>query len=109
MIKQDQPIATAARSYISFDGGHRLATGTLATVALSVAQALRDGTKGPVLTFDGYTGGVVDIDTRGTDAQILARLRATLSPPASVAPVAAADFRRLAVADDRSSVSSPVR
>jgi uncharacterized protein len=89
MSKQDQPAASAARSYTSFDGGHRLAAGTLTTVALSVAQALRDGSKGPMLTFDDHTGEVVDIDTRGTDAQILARLRVTPSPPASDAPVAA--------------------
>jgi len=87
-MKQAQPTDGSPPSYTSFDGARRLATGTLATVALSVAQALRGGAKGPVLTFEDHTGGVVDIDTRGTDAQILARLPA---PPVSAAPVATAE------------------
>jgi uncharacterized protein len=64
---------TPPPSYISFDGGRRLAAGGLASVALSVAQALRSGAQGPVLAFDSHSGAVVDIDTRGSDAEVAAR------------------------------------
>jgi hypothetical protein len=58
----------------AFDGHRRLHGGPLAEVALAVAQAVRDGAAGPVLVYDDSSGRVVDIDTRGSDRQILARL-----------------------------------
>lgn len=68
-------------SYTAFDGSRRLGSGPLSSVALAAAQALRQGASGPVLVFDDRSGAVVDIDTRGSDAELLARL----GPPAEAA------------------------
>lgn len=68
---------TSHPSFIAFDGTRRIASGALALVALAVAKALKSKSAGPVLVFDDRTGGVVDIDSRGTDAEILARLPAS--------------------------------
>ncbi|MCB0221843.1 MAG: DUF2239 family protein [Chrysiogenetes bacterium] len=65
-----------SHSYTSFDGHRRIAAGTLATNALAVKKALESGATGPVLVFDDATGRCVDVDTRGTDAEVLARLPA---------------------------------
>lgn len=64
----------ASRPCTAFDGSRRLATGTLGEVALAVKAALDSGAVGPVLIFDDATGHVVDLDLRGTAAEIAARL-----------------------------------
>lgn len=58
----------------AFDGPRRLATGPLRIVALAVRARLEAGSPGAVLIFDDETGRVVDLDTRGTPEQVLARL-----------------------------------
>jgi hypothetical protein len=63
-------------SYTSFDGHRRIASGSLVKNALAVKQALERQPAGPVLTFDDETGRSIDIDTRGTEADIAARLTA---------------------------------
>lgn len=57
--------------YTSFDGHRRIASGPLEKVALAVKQALETGAVGPV---DDTTGRSIDIDTRGADHEMLARL-----------------------------------
>jgi hypothetical protein len=64
----------------AFDGVRQLAGGSLAQVATAVAQRVRAGPPGPVLVFDDETGAVIDLDTRGTDAEIFARLGLPPSP-----------------------------
>ena len=64
----------APPSFTSFDGWKRIAYGNLATNALAVKRAAESGSSGPVLTFDDHTGCVLEVDTRGTDAEALARL-----------------------------------
>jgi uncharacterized protein len=64
----DETLCTA------FDGHRRIASGSLDTVALAVKAAIERNVAGPVLTYDDTTGRVIDIDTRGTDADIVARL-----------------------------------
>ena len=60
-------------SYTSFQNHRRLASGPLHVVALAVKLASeRDGAK-PVLIFDDSTGRSIDIDTRGSDDEVLAR------------------------------------
>ncbi|HZW25010.1 MAG TPA: DUF2239 family protein [Gallionella sp.] len=61
-------------SYTSFDGHKRIASGSLQTNALAVKHAMASGEPGPLLIFCDQTGRVVDIDTRGSDAEMLARL-----------------------------------
>jgi hypothetical protein len=67
-------IDTATPSYTSFDGHKRIASGSLPVNALAVKRALASGVLSPLLTFCDQTGRVVDIDLRGSDAQMLARL-----------------------------------
>jgi hypothetical protein len=60
-------------SYTSFQGHRRLASGPLHVVALAAKLAIeRDNTK-PNLIFDDSTGRAIDIDTRGSDDDVLAR------------------------------------
>ncbi len=70
MTKSSNPPCTA------FDGARLIAAGPLAEVALAVNQALAAGASGPLLTFDDATGGVVDLDLRGSDEHIVARIKA---------------------------------
>lgn len=68
--------ATGPRSYSSFEGHRRLETGPLALVALAAKHANERGTDEPVLIFDDRTGRSIDIDTRGSDAEVMARFAA---------------------------------
>lgn len=58
----------------AFAGDTRLAQGALADVALAVKAALARSPMLTILTFDDVTGAVVDLDLRGSDAEISARL-----------------------------------
>lgn len=71
-------------TYTSFDGPNRIATGSLQAVALVVKRALQRGTAGPILIFDDATGRPFDIDTRGSEQEVLARLP---QPAPRAAPV----------------------
>jgi hypothetical protein len=67
-------IDTATPSYTSFNGHRRIASGSLPVNALAVKHALASGVPSPLLTFCDQTGQVVEIDIRGSDAEMLARL-----------------------------------
>lgn len=58
----------------AFDGPRRLASGPLQAVALAVKARLEVDAAASVLVFDDETGRVVDLDTRGTPREVLARL-----------------------------------
>lgn len=73
---------SASQLCTAFDGHRRLHSGPLAEVVLAVKQAERAGAAGPVLIYDDANGKVIDVDIRGTDKQILARL----SPAAAATP-----------------------
>ncbi|MGU7780802.1 DUF2239 family protein [Burkholderia sp. PU8-34] len=60
-------------SYTAFEGHRRLATGPLSTVAITIRRAIDAGGAGTVLIFDDTTGRSIDIDLRGSDADIQAR------------------------------------
>lgn len=64
---------TSANFYTAFSGHRRIASGPLQRVALVVKQAIESGAAGPVLIFDDTTGRSVDIDTRGSEEEVLAR------------------------------------
>ena len=55
----------------AFDGHRRLASGSLAEAALAVRRAGEAGASGPLLVFDDATGRVVDVDTRGSEAEMV--------------------------------------
>lgn len=57
-----------------FDGRRRLVSGTLLDAALAVRRAVQRGAAGPLLIFDDATGQVIDLDTRGTERELVARL-----------------------------------
>jgi hypothetical protein len=67
-------------SYTAFDGHRLIATGPLADVALTVRAAIDGSGSGPVLTFDDATGRVIDLDLRGSVAEIVARLGEQVAP-----------------------------
>ncbi|GJD66223.1 DUF2239 family protein [Methylobacterium frigidaeris] len=60
------------RTFTAFAGVRRLASGRLIDVALAVkARAAEEGD--PILAFDDRSGAVIDLDLRGTEAEITAR------------------------------------
>lgn len=69
----------------AFEGTRRIASGELATVALKTKEVLDRGECAPVLIFDDATSELVEIDFRGTPAQVLKRLEASEVPPADTA------------------------
>jgi hypothetical protein len=69
-----------SQTFTAFDGQRRLATGPLAEVALAVKNAVPR--YGPVLIFSDGSGRSLDLDLRGSDAEILARLPIASPEPA---------------------------
>ncbi|HAT29539.1 MAG TPA: DUF2239 domain-containing protein [Janthinobacterium sp.] len=67
-------IDTATPSNTSFNGHKRLASGSLTVNALAVKHALASDISSPLLIFCDQTGQVVDIDIRGRDVDMFARL-----------------------------------
>jgi len=76
--------------FTAFMGQQRLAAGSLAEVALAVMNASRSPAAEPIIIFDDATGRPVDLDLRGTERDILARLPQPAMPPETAAEEAAA-------------------
>jgi len=73
MNEDSEIVGSRVAAFVAFAGTTRIAAGPLAEVALEAKRALeRDGSLG-VLAFDADTGGVVDLDLRGTEAAVSAR------------------------------------
>ena len=62
---------TPSPRYIAFAGQRRIACGSPAEVAVAVK---RHGETQGVLVFDAVTSAPVELDLRGTEAEVLARL-----------------------------------
>lgn len=60
------------QTFTAFEGPRRLITGPLADVALAVKRV--GPAPAPIAIFNDRTGQAVDLDLRGSDAEILARL-----------------------------------
>ena len=76
----------AVRQYFTaFMGDQRLASGPLAEVALAVMKASRSAAARPIIIFDDASGRAIDLDLRGTERDIVARL------PQPVSEIAADD------------------
>ena len=60
--------------FTAFMGPQRLAAGPLAEVALAVMKASRRPAAPPIIIFSDATGRPIDLDLRGTDREIIARL-----------------------------------
>ena len=61
-------------SCIAFEGDRRIASGTLIHVAMKVKAIADRGEHAPILIFDDATSHPIEIDLRGTSAQVAARL-----------------------------------
>jgi hypothetical protein len=70
-----------ASVFTVFVGSKQLVSGPLDQVALAAKKALERGTSQPVLIYNDSTGRAIDIDSRGSDAEILARLSQPVPPP----------------------------
>src|SRR5205085_9107823 len=67
--------------FTAFIGPQRLAAGPLAEVAIAVMQASRRPAVPPIIIFGDATGQPIDLDLRGTERDIIARLPLPASPP----------------------------
>lgn len=79
----------------AFAGTRRIGTGSLPEVAVAARRVLASGSQEPVLIFDDATSHVVDVDFRGTDADVIARI-APASPesdPADAGVEGASPYR----------------
>jgi uncharacterized protein len=76
-------IQTIHPQFTAFTGQQRLVTGPLADVALAVMKASRKAAAGPTVIFDDATGRPIDLDLRGTERDVVARL---LQPVSETAP-----------------------
>ena len=81
----DQPTTNA---YTAFAGAERISSGTLSEVAIAVKSRIGRAGEPPVLIFNDETGQVVDVDFRGSDDEIRARLapRGGDAAPPSLTP-----------------------
>ncbi|WP_213735876.1 DUF2239 family protein [Bradyrhizobium sp. dw_411] len=73
----------SAVAYIAFDGDHRIAGGDLREIAQAAKELLDRRKDAAILVFDGVTSDPVDIDFRGTVADVQARLPASAGVPAT--------------------------
>ncbi|MEH2564761.1 DUF2239 family protein [Bradyrhizobium sp. AZCC 2289] len=72
---------TTRPQFTAFTGQQRLVTGPLAEVALAVMKASRKAASAPIVIFDDATGRPIDLDLRGTERDIVARLPQSDSNP----------------------------
>jgi hypothetical protein len=60
--------------YTAFHGHRRLASGPLHEVALAVKNATESGDDDSIFIYDDATGRMIDVDTRGSAEEVVARL-----------------------------------
>jgi len=65
-------------TYTAFEGQRRLAAGPLAEIAVAVKRAEARGT--PILIYADATGRAIDLDTRGSEADVAARYQPAVEP-----------------------------
>ena len=64
----------------AFEGARRIAAGELEQVALQAKKVVDRGAKAPVLIFDDLSSELIELDFRGTPADVLRRLPAAAPP-----------------------------
>ena len=74
-------IGAATASFVAFAGATRLAAGDLADATTAAWKAQQQVTGDPVLVFNRVSGEVVDLDLRGSEADVLARYSEPLAAP----------------------------
>jgi hypothetical protein len=70
-------------SHVAFAGDSLLLHGSLPDVAVAVRHALDNGETRPIVVMDALTAQVIDLDLRGTNAEIVARLAGAHDTPKS--------------------------
>jgi uncharacterized protein len=75
---------TSEKRFTAFVGYRRLASGLLTEVAIAIKKAAKSTGAEPVLVFDDISGWSIDVDLRGTDEEILARLPPSAANPETV-------------------------
>jgi hypothetical protein len=78
----------SAIHFTAFIGHSRLISGPLADVALAVRKSTKAVSDESILIFDDTTGKALDVDLRGTDEDILARLPLSTAAAAATEPPA---------------------
>ena len=76
MTTMSPPAPAMTKTYTAFRGQRLLASGALADIALAIRRAEHDDAK-PVVIFSDASGRSIDLDLRGTDEEVLARLPTT--------------------------------
>ena len=61
--------------YSAFIGSRRVGVGSLSDVAMAVKAIVEAGERQPPVIFDHATSHVVDVDLRGSDSEVIERLR----------------------------------
>ena len=67
-------VTSARPQFTAFIGLQRLASGPLAEVAIAVMNASRNAAAPPIIIFADATGQPIDLDLRGTERDVIARL-----------------------------------
>jgi hypothetical protein len=78
-------IHTVPQVFTAFIGDQRLVSGPLAEVALAVSKASKSPATEPIVIFDDANGRPIDLDLRGTERDIVARLPQSASNPETAA------------------------
>src|SRR5690348_15737924 len=73
------------KNFTAFEGQRRLVSGPIAEVALAVKGATRPAAS-PIAIFSDTTGRPIDLDLRGSNAEVLTRL-AAMTPAVAEEPV----------------------
>jgi uncharacterized protein len=87
-------IQAGSQYFTAFIGPRRLASGLLAEVALAVLKASKGAAADPILIFDDTTGRPIDLDLRGTERDLVARLPQPAPNPQASADDPATSERR---------------
>src|ERR1700729_502262 len=75
---------TSAKCFTAFVGHRRLAFGLLAEVAITIKKTTNPTGTAPIFIFDDPSGRSIDLDLRGTDEEILARLPPLVPNPETI-------------------------
>jgi uncharacterized protein len=67
-------VPTAPHHFTAFIGDQRLASGPLAEIALAVMKASKSAAVEPIVVFDDANGRPIDLNLRGTEREVVARL-----------------------------------
>ena len=67
-------VPTAPYLFTAFIGDQRLASGPPAEVALAVMKASKSAAAEPIVVFDDANGRPIDLNLRGTEREVVARL-----------------------------------